>query len=114
MAEPKTLNTWKGGPEQFQYVGSVATGTHIRYGAQFAWTVNIDAADYQRLLKRFSGQLVMVGTSKDKPPAGSVGEWVKANITRSGLMSYIGAILVEERYATKPKPGWIQFTKTSS
>ena len=55
----------------------------------------------------FSGRDVPVGTSKDKPTPGSVGEWVKANINRSGLMSYIGPILMAEGYARKLKPGWI-------
>ncbi len=109
MPTAKVLSTWKGGPEQFQYEGSVATGTELRYGTDFFWKATITAADYQRILRRFSGKEVQIGTSKDSPPAGSVGEWVKANVNKSGLMSYIGAILIAENYATKPRPGWIRF-----
>jgi hypothetical protein len=102
-----------GGEERFRYEGSVVTGTTIHYGEDFRWTATIHSSAYTRLLKHFSGKEVQVGTSKDNPPAGSVGEWVKANINRSGLMSYIGAILVEEGYATQPKRGWIRFSKSA-
>jgi hypothetical protein len=105
------LKTWRGGKEHFSYEGSVETKTVIRYGEQFRWRATVTGADYDRLLRRFSEKCVPVGTSKDKPTPGSVGEWVKANINRSGLMSYIGPILIAEKYATKPKPGWISIKK---
>lgn len=105
------LLTWGGDGETFRYDGSVASGTVIHYGEDYRWTAEITASAYEQLLKKFSGQDVPVGTSKSNPPAGSVGEWVKANVNRSGLMSYIGAILVAEDYATKPKIGRIRFRK---
>jgi hypothetical protein len=114
MPITNTLNTWKGGPEQFQYEGSISTGTDIRYGTDFACKATITAVDYQPILRRFTGKEVQIGTSKDRPPSGSVGEWVKANINRSGLMSYIGPILVDEGYAMKPRSGWIRFGRFSN
>jgi hypothetical protein len=104
----RTLSTWGGG-KQFCYEGSVSTGTTIRYGKELRWTATISASDYQRILQYFSKSDVAVGTSKDTPPPGSVGEWVKANVNKSGLMSYIGAILVQEGYAAKPGVGRIRF-----
>jgi hypothetical protein len=104
-----TLETWGGGGETFKYDGSVATGTTIHYGENFRWKAVIGASDYARLLRQFSGKEVAIGTSKSTPPPGSVGEWMKANVNKSGLMSYVGAILVKEKYAVKPRAGRIQF-----
>lgn len=111
MVASKVLPTWGGGDERFEYTGSVRNGTTIRYGEDFQWAATISDADYARILQRYSGRELQIGTSKDKPPAGSVGEWVKANVNRSGLMSYIGAILVAEGFAVKPKRGWIRFRR---
>lgn len=107
--EFKFLQTWSGGKEQFTYAGSVTDGTVIAYGVGFKFRATISASQYTAILKQFSGKQVPVGTSIDKPTPGSVGEWVKANINKSGLMSYIGAILVKEEFAVKPKRGWIRF-----
>jgi hypothetical protein len=109
MAASKVLPTWDRAGENFAYTGSVTDGTTIQYGEDFKWTAKISAVDYARILQRFSGRQVQIGTSKDTPPVGSVGEWVKANVNRSGLMSYIGPILIEEGFAVKPKRGWIRF-----
>src|SRR5262249_46004281 len=105
----KTIKTWSRRGEEFRYEGSVGHGTTIFYGADFRWTAKITAADYRQIINRFAKREVDIGTSKDSPPAGSVGDWVKANVNRSGLMSYIGAILVEEGFAVKPRPGRIRF-----
>ena len=109
MAIPKFLKTWGGGEESFTYSGSVKIGTTIGYGNGFQFRATISNTQYEAILKHFSGKEVKVGTSMDKPPVGSVGHWVKANVNKSGLMSYIGAILVEEGFAAKPKRGWIRF-----
>ena len=106
---PKFFKTWGGRGELFTYVGSVKTGTLIAYGNGCKFRATIAAEDYAAMLAKFSGKEVPIGTSIDNPPHGSVGEWVKANINRSGLMSYIGAILLKEGYASKPRRGWIKF-----
>jgi hypothetical protein len=105
----KTLLTWGGAGETFCYEGSVKAGTIIHYGEGFRWTATISALDYQRLLRHFSSREVAIGTSKTAPPPGSVGQWMKANVHKTGLMSYVGAILLEEGIATKPGRGRIQF-----
>jgi hypothetical protein len=105
----KFLPTWNGEKEQFAYSGSVKTGTAIAYGPKLSFKANISAEAYTSILREFAEQEVPVGTSQDNPSAGSVGEFVKANINRSGLMSYIGAILVSETFAEKPRRGWIRF-----
>jgi hypothetical protein len=109
MSVPKFCKTWGGGEELFHYSGSVKTGTVVAYGDGCRFRATITAAQYAAILAQFSGKDLSIGTSIDKPPSGSVGEWVKANVNRSGLMSYIGAILMLEGYATKPKRGRIRF-----
>lgn len=109
MATPKILSTWGGGKALFTYGGSVKTGTIIGYGDGFKSRAKITASQYEEILRQFAGKEVPVGTSIDNPPPGSVGEWIKANINKSGLMSYIGAILVHEGFAEKHKRGWIRF-----
>jgi hypothetical protein len=108
----KTILTWGREGETFSYEGAVRSGTTIHYGKNFGNTAKISSGDYSRLLGHFSGREVSVGTSKDKPPEGSAGRWMKDNVTKSGLMSYVGAILIEEGYATKPRRGLINFKTT--
>ncbi len=105
----KILLTWGREGETFSYEGSVATDTTIHYGKDFKYKATISKFDYQQLFRVFSGKQIAIGTSKTDPPPGSVGEWMKANINKTGLMSYVGAILLNEGYATKPKRGRIQF-----
>ena len=93
-----TLTTW-GERSQFSYLGSVTQGTAITYGKGFSVTVS--AGEYHALLTHFQGQTVDIGTSHDNPPHGSVGEWLRMHVTKTGIASYIGAILVSEGYARK-------------
>ena len=105
----KILRTWRQGEETFSYESSVEEGTKIHYGEFYRYAANISKADYARLLSKFPAGEYAVGTSKDDPPAGSVGRWMKDNVTKTGLMSYVGAILLEECYTSKPKAGRIKF-----
>ena len=105
----RTILTWGQDGETFYYEGSVSTGTTIHYGDSYRHTAKISATDYHRLLQQFPGGEVAVGTSKTDPPTGSVGRWMKDNVNKSGLMSYVGAILLEEGYATKLRRGRIRF-----
>jgi hypothetical protein len=105
----KILQTWQQAEKTFCYEGSVKTGTTIHYGEGHRFTAKISAADYQRLLKQFPPGEYAVGTAKTDPPPESVGRWMKDNVNQTGLMSYVGAILREENYATRPKAGRIQF-----
>ena len=95
----KTLPTWAGISE-FEYSGSVATGTEILYGTKRN-RKRIAAAQYRTLLRAFKGARVGIGTSRTNPTPGSVGEWLQANVTKTAVASYVGPILLEEGYAER-------------
>jgi len=88
---------------QFKYEGSVNSGTIIHYGEGFKFSVEISRNQYQRLLAEFASKEVPIGTSRDHPPEGSVGEWLIHNVTPTALASYVGNILVYEGYASKER-----------
>ena len=94
----KKLPTWAGRSE-FQYEGSIATGTTIYYGSGFS--IVVSANQYSALLQHFKGQSPNIGTSRDRAPAGSVGAWLQKNVTPTAIASYVGAILVNEGYAAR-------------
>ena len=94
----KLLRTW-GGRSKFEYDGSVITGTNIHYGNGFK--ISISSEQYFQLLDQFRGKSVNIGTSRTNVPIGSIGEWLKENVTKIAIASYIGAILIHEGYATK-------------
>ena len=95
----KILPTWAG-RSRFEYSGSVAAGTEILYGMK-PYRQRITAAQYRALLAHFGGATAEIGTSFDNPPAGSVGEWLQANVTKTAMASYVGPILLEEGYADR-------------
>lgn len=94
----KLLRTW-GGRSEFEYDGSVITGTNIHYGNGFK--ISISSEQYLQLLNQFRGKSVNIGTSRTNVPIGSIGEWLQENVTKTAIASYIGAILIHEGYATK-------------
>jgi hypothetical protein len=97
MAKIKTLQTWAGYSE-FNYYGSIAVGTIIPiYNYQ---RVIISASHYESLLDHFRGCTVDLGTSF-KPSGGSIGEWLRSNVTKTKIASQVGAILIAEGYAEK-------------
>ncbi len=96
----KTLPTW-GEKSSFQYTGSVAEGTTIHYGTDYAHVASVSADEYAALLTQFCGRTANMGTSRDKAPAGSVGAWLQEHVNPTGLASYVGAILVDEGYAER-------------
>jgi hypothetical protein len=94
-----TLPTWTG-KSYFKYEGSVGKGTHIWFGKSKR-PVPVSASQYAKLLDHFKGQEVPVGTSRDKPQPGSLGEWLKVNVTRTAIASYVAPILIERAYALR-------------
>ncbi len=94
----KKLPTWAGRSE-FEYEGSIVTGTAIFYGSGFSTGVSAD--QYAALLLHFKGQSPNIGTSRDRAPDGSVGAWLQKNVTPTAIASYVGAILVHEGYASR-------------
>lgn len=104
----KNLKTW-GGRSEFRYNGSIEEGTTIHYGIDSSITINPD--QYSKLIEHFQGNTVNIGTSQTDPPRNSVGDWLMSNITKTGIASYIGPILVTEGYAEKIKGPQIRFYK---
>ena len=97
MAKIKTLQTWAGNAE-FNYYGSIAAGTIIPiYGYQ---RVIVSASHYESLLDHFRGCAVDLGTSF-KPSGGSIGEWLKSNVTKTKIAPQVGAILIAEGYGER-------------
>jgi len=94
------MATW-GGNSQFDYSGSVATGTDIHYGTKSKYRIKISGSQYAELLAHFGGQEVLVGTDRVDPPSGSLGEWLKKNVTQTASASYVAPILVQEGYAVR-------------
>ena len=101
-----TLSTWAG-KSSFSYTGSVSQGTKLTYGSGFVLTVSV--FQYISLLNHFHCQMVDIGTSRTDPPRGSVGEWLQANVTKTGIVSYVGPILINEGYAIKVGGSQIRF-----
>lgn len=83
----------------FEYSGCVLTGTEITFGND--QTVTITTAQWMLLRAQFLGKISNVGTSRDNPPIGSMGEWFKTHIRNQALTSYVAVILVREGYAIK-------------
>ena len=92
------LRTW-GRRSEFGYSGCVATGTEIHYGKDSHRLISRE--QYAALLAHFQGQVVDIGASRGHPPAGSLGAWLKQNVTRSAIATYVGPILLHEDYAER-------------
>jgi hypothetical protein len=92
-----TLPTWTG-RSHFEYEGTVKRGTQIWFGKKVR-PVAVSVLQYAELLDHFKGQEVPVGTSRDRPQSGSLGEWLQGNVTRTAIASYVAPILVKEAYA---------------
>ena len=93
--------TW-GEKSEFDYSGDFPNDTTIRFGTDLARSYTVTADQWDALLKAFQGRgYVALGTSRDSPPPGSIGEWWKSNYNTPALMSYIGRILLLEGYAQK-------------
>ena len=94
------LFTWDDRSE-FKYAGSINEGTQIYYGKGFRNKVHVTSDHYSALMQHFSGNTVDIGTSRDIPPKGSVGEWLQSNVTKTAIASYVGPILIREGYAER-------------
>jgi len=53
------------------------------------------------MLDQFSGNEVSIGTSRTDPPQGSLGAWLMKTYGLYGMTSYIGPILIEEKFAIR-------------
>lgn len=101
MLKNRTLSTW-GRRGEFHYVGSVRGGTTITVGTVSPWKATIDASWYAAMIAKFSGEEIKIGTARHNTPEGSLGAWLHNEYGLYGWMtSYIGAILVNENFATR-------------
>jgi ribosomal protein S27E len=101
--------TW-GGRSSFDYSGSVETGTEIIFGTG-GWKASISAQEYNALRRHFIGRIINIGTSRTEPPKGSLGKWLKANVTQAAIACYVGPILVIEGRAKRVGKHEICFIK---
>ncbi len=90
--------TW-GGRSTFRYLGSVQQGVVIYYGER--GEILIKPSVFASMLNEFAGRLVKVNTSRTDNIAGSLGSWLKENVTKTAIASYVAPILVEEGLATR-------------
>lgn len=92
----------------FSYEKTAGGDIRIRYGRGREKTVSSE--DLQQLIRHFKGRQVQLGTSRDRPPVDSVGEWLQQNVMKTAIASYIGPILVHEGYATWVDDSTLQFS----
>ena len=100
------IKTWAG-RSSFSYSGSVEQGTKIIFGKGYSVIINPEV--YSKMLIDFKGRTVKIGTSRDHPPKGSLGEWMKDYESRA-ITSYVGPILIREGYAEKVGRSELKFS----
>ncbi|CAB3756625.1 hypothetical protein GQ57_01595 [Burkholderia sp. MSh2] len=87
---------------RFEYDGTLATGYRMVIGTG-SYTETVTPETLEQIMAHFGRQPepVVIGTSHDKPPAGSLGAWLIENrARRRQVVSYLAAILVEEGHVT--------------
>lgn len=95
----RIMPTWAG-RSSFSYTGTAKQGTEILYGRANS-PILVTGLQYQRLLDHFRGRTVKCGTSRTNRPAGSLGDWLTKNVTKTAVASYVAAVLVNEHYAKR-------------
>ncbi len=104
------METWAGRSD-FKYSGSVETGTEIFYGKNNRYKATVTQEQYRALLQKFIRRVVPVGTSRTNPPQESLGFWLKENVTKTAIASYVAPILIHEGYAKRDGDHDIQIVK---
>ena len=93
------------------YTGSVRDGVTLFYGKRHT-KQGVSAQQFDALIHQFRGRTVNIGTSRTDRSSGSVGAWLKLNVARPAIASYVGRILVAEGYADKVRRSTIRFKTT--
>lgn len=104
------LRTW-GGRSHFEYVGSIESGTKITYGTKNKYNTKVTSQQYEDLRKHFLNRIVSVGTSRTSPEDDSIGNWLKENVDKRAIASYVAAILLEQDYAERIEKNHIRIVK---
>lgn len=94
---------------EFFYEGTPSEGTTIEFGMNC--TCEVSGNEYSLLRTAFPpGAVVPVGASRDNPPAGSLGAWLRDNIReKRAVASYVAAILVAAGWASRENSRTIRF-----
>jgi hypothetical protein len=100
------LHTWSG-KRNFTYSGTPRVGTHIVFGSQR--TAIICSHQYAAMREEFRGRIVPVGTSRTNPPNDSLGAWLRDNVSRTALASYVAPILVRAGWAQRESNHELRF-----
>lgn len=82
----------------FSYSRDVDGTLRITFGSGYKSKLTL--AQFAVMLAKFRGRTVPLGTSRHAPIAGSLGQWLRANVSPTALASYVGPILVPEQHAT--------------
>lgn len=106
LNEAVTLKRMK----RFKYKGSVETGITLYFGHDLDREKTINKEHLGQLLKEFRGRKVLIGTSRNNPQDGSLGEWLQAYVTRTALASYVAPILIKEGYAYQEDESKMEIT----
>ena len=93
---------------KFTYQGSLEEGIIIFFGKN--QKAELDSEQFKGLLYNFGGKRVAVGASHTNPPEGSLGEWLKINVTKVAIASYVVPVLIHEGYAQKVDNYRIKFS----
>lgn len=103
------VDTWDSRSE-FSYEGCVSKGTKIFYGTNNP-PITVTKEKYAKLSEDLLGQVIPGGASRTTPPTQSLGEWLKKNVTKTAIASYVAPILVREGYAIKEGNGLIRIIR---
>jgi hypothetical protein len=92
------LKTWAKG-KSFDYEIDRQGDVLIKYGSGFH--AAITAEELRQLIANFNRKNALFGTSRDRAPEGSLGDWLQHKVTKVAIASYLGPILVNEGLAQR-------------
>lgn len=97
------------GRARFRVAGSVATGAEIWPG-KMQYPIKFPMQFMEAMLAHFQDQEVPVGGKFDDPTAGSLGEFIQAQLKiKMNPAVYLAALLIDEKYAEPAHRGYIRF-----
>lgn len=93
---------------EFSYTGTPETGTDLHFGD--GQKVSVSAAEYAALRAHFRGMQVPIGASRTDPPVGSLGAWLRENLSnRPVIASYVAPILIDSGWGRRINNRTIEF-----
>lgn len=93
---------------EFSYTGTPETGTDLYFGD--GRKVSVSAAKYVALRAYFRDMRVAIGASRTNPPVGSLGAWLRENLSNlPAIASYVAPILTDAGWARSINNRTIEF-----